>query len=81
MDEEKVYGKLTTNKIRIEPNTSSVRRDIIDPNPSQVHTSATFSKGKAFVWVSHVLCLPPGGRGTTKWWKEPARLYLALALS
>ena len=32
VDEEKVYGKLATIKIRNDHNTSSVRRDIIHSN-------------------------------------------------
>ena len=56
VDEEKVRVKLTTNKIRTEPNTSSVRRDIIDPTPSRVPTSATClvcGLGRATALTSH----------------------------
>ena len=67
VDEEKAYGKLAIIKIRNDHTTSSVRRDILYPtsNPSahvchlpqgegfRLGVSASLSKGKAFVWMSH----------------------------
>ena len=64
VDEEKVRVKLTTNKIRIEPNTSSVRRDIIYPTPKPSAHVCHLLQGEGFRLGAHVLCLPQRGRGT-----------------
>ena len=81
VDEEKTYGKLAIIKIRNDHNTSSVRRDIIYSTPKPSAHVCHLLQGEGSRLGVALFSLPPGGRGTTKWWKEPARLYLALALS
>ena len=74
VDEEKTYGKLAIIKIRNDHNTSSVRRDIIDPTPKPsahvchlpqgegfyLGAAASLPKGKAFVWMSQLRCQEEG---------------------
>ena len=82
VDEEKVYGKLTINKIRIAHNTSSVRRDIIYPTPKPsahvchlpqgegfcLDVAASLPKGKTYVWVRTFYAFPSGEGGVLERW-------------
>ena len=55
VDEEKVGGKLTIIKIRNDHNTSSVRRDIIDPTPKPSSHVCHLLQGEGFCFCALII--------------------------